>query len=153
MDNEGYPEMSELILIEKWDCVDFSGLIDFIEERWAYAESGYFSKQWVKDKLFNNPELIVNMSTAGWSGNESIIDSLLKNMAFRLFWYYSWKRGGHYVFKINPFNVGYISVAEMAKKKGVSRQAIHQNKASYEWITIPKRSLLCRERSSLIPNH
>ena len=42
MDNEGYPEVFELEKIEQWDYKDFVNLIDFIKERWTYAESGYF---------------------------------------------------------------------------------------------------------------
>ena len=94
MDNEGYPEVFELEKIEQWDYKDFVNLIDFIEERWTYAESGYFSKEWTKDDIHGMDELTVNMSTAGWSGNESIIESLLKNRLFCMCWYYSWRRGG-----------------------------------------------------------
>lgn len=146
MDAEGYPELHELKAIKKWPYTNFLGLLDFIEERWAYAESGYFSKKWGKDNLFKKPELVVNMSTAGWSGNESIIDSLLKNRMFCMCWYHSWRRGGHYVFKINPFNAGYMSVAEMANKKGVSRQMIYKDKNDYDWITPFKRNRLCRSK-------
>jgi len=145
MDNEGYPEIEELDLIEKWDYRDFCALVDYIEERWAYAESGYFSKEWVRDEIFKRYELVVNLSTAGWSGNESIINSLLKNQFFCMIWYYSWRRGGHYVFKINPYNAGYIPVSEMAKKKGISRQAIHKSKDKFDWIVPFKKNCLCRE--------
>jgi hypothetical protein len=146
MNTDGYPEAHELIAIKTWHPIDFLGLIDFIQERWAFASSGRFSKKWEKEKYYGKPELVVKMSTAGWSGNESIIDSLLENKLFTALWYYSWRRGGHYVFRINPFNVGYMSVAEMAAKKGVSRQAIHKNKDKYDWITPFKRSKLVAEK-------
>lgn len=146
MDNEGYPEVFELEKIEQWDYKDFVNLIDFIEERWTYAESGYFSKEWTKDDIHGMDELTVNMSTAGWSGNESIIESLLKNRLFCMCWYYSWRRGGHYVFKINPYNAGFKRVSEVAKEKGVSRQMIHKAKDNYDWIFAGKRTRLCRSK-------
>ena len=146
MDNEGYPEVFELEKIEQWDYKDFVNLIDFIEERWTYAEGGYFSKEWTKDDIHGRDELTVNMSTAGWSGNESIIESLLKNRLFCMRWYYSWRRGGHYVFKISPYNVGFKRVSEVAKEKGVSRQMIHRAKDNYDWIVAGKRTRLCRSK-------
>jgi len=136
MDYEGYPEMDELKRIETWDYKDFLGLIDFIEERWMYADCGYFKKKWGKDEHFHNPVLIVHMSTAGWSGNEEIMGSLLVNKLFCMIWYYSWQRGGHYVFKINPYNVGYETIAAVAKKKNISRQYIHKTKDKYDWIIV-----------------
>lgn len=89
MDVDGYPTEEELEIIRKWDFQDFMGLIDYIYDMWEYADCGYFDE---KDGIYN-------ISTAGWSGNESIIYAMMENyMWWHLHWLQS-KRGGHYQFK------------------------------------------------------
>jgi len=87
MDANGYPEEHELKKISGWPHTDFPGLIEHIRARWLYADCGYFA--------FNGS--VLEMSTGGWSGNESIIYALKEN---HIFWWHclSWRRGGHYVF-------------------------------------------------------
>jgi len=83
-----YPTEEELERIAKWDVSDAQGLIEFIRGLWRYAEDGYFE--------LSGDEL--GLSTAGWSGNEEIIEALRRN---HLFWALHWKkseRGGHYYF-------------------------------------------------------
>lgn len=90
MDRNGYPEEHELEKIAQWDYKDFKGLIEYVKERWWAGDMGYFRKG---KKYFY-------LSTAGWSGNESIIGALMENI---MFWSCCWtssKRGGHYVFQI-----------------------------------------------------
>ncbi len=90
---DGYPEESELSKIEMWDVRDIDDLIKYIRERWMYADAGYFY-------LAGKNVLRLELHTAGWSGNESIIDSLQKNF---IFWSMFWKKstvGGHYYFVI-----------------------------------------------------
>lgn len=142
MDNEGYPEQHELDAIKNWDIKDAFGLIEFIKERWAYNDA--IRMEWGKDKLFKKPVLFLEMHTIGWSGNEDIINALLSNQMFSLMWYTKWERGGHYYFEVNPFGIGFKKVSEMSKEKGISRQRIHHDKESYEWITAGKRNRLCR---------
>lgn len=90
MDQDGYPTDSELKKIQKWPHTDLLGLLAYVKERWQYADAGYWrqkgSKYWV--------------STAGWSGNESMIYALQKNI---IFWSFCWlqsRRGGHYIFEL-----------------------------------------------------
>lgn len=90
MDNDGYPEEEELEQIRNWPHTDFKGLMEFVKTRWAYASWGW-----------SEPEPgVFKISTAGWSGNESIIEALKGNT---MFWMTSWessRRGGHYEFRI-----------------------------------------------------
>lgn len=94
MDQDGYPEESELQKIKEWDYKDIPNLMLYVEERWQYADSGYFKV--VPHKGRDE----YHLSTAGWSGNESIIEALHENL---MFWSLCWmksERGGHYVFEI-----------------------------------------------------
>ena len=102
MDNEGYPEPHELEQITNWDYRDYENLIDFIESLWHYDDA--FKKEWVKDDM-DHEVLRVTLCTLGWSGNEDIIDALLSNTLFKILWYVSWRRGGKFVFEINPINI------------------------------------------------
>lgn len=95
MDEDGYPTEEELKIISEWDILkkDVSGLIEYIRERWMYSDCGYFD-------LKGKKVLKLRLSTAGWSGNESIIGALKNNPLFwTLYWEIS-KRGGHYWFII-----------------------------------------------------
>jgi len=90
MDKDSYPEEHELKKIAKWPYKDFEGLMEYVQERWEYADYGY----WKKGRKY------YRISTGGWSGNESIIAALIQN---RMFWLCCWcesKRGGHYIFEI-----------------------------------------------------
>ncbi len=95
MDKDGYPEEHELKTIEKWDFrkKPVTEFIQYIVDRWMYAESGYST---IKGKRV----LQWWLSTAGWSGNESIIGAMKCNFVF---WLMAWEwsaKGGHYFFKI-----------------------------------------------------
>jgi len=86
-----YPSEGELKKIEEWPVKDYPGLMNFIHSIWEYAEWG-----WSKEKLADAIEY--NISTAGWSGNEEIIEAMQKNWAFWAMCWQQSKRGGHYVF-------------------------------------------------------
>lgn len=93
MDTDGYPTDQELARIRDWP-IDNEGeigrLLTFVRELWRYADAGYWRQRGRTYRI----------STAGWSGNESIIGALQGN---RLFWLLCWqssRRGGHYVFHI-----------------------------------------------------
>ena len=91
----GYPTKRELEKIEKWDFMQksISLLIEYVRERWQYADCGYFE---VKGKRV----LKIRMSTAGWSGNESLIEALKNNIVFWTFYWVKSLKGGHYFFKV-----------------------------------------------------
>lgn len=98
MDKDGYPTADELKTIRDWGITpgtdyDVLGLTEYIRERWQYADAGYF-------ELSGKRVLRLELHTAGWSGNESIIEVLAGN----LFWLMCWERsvrGGHHYFRVN----------------------------------------------------
>ena len=143
MDNKGYPEEHELEKIRSWDYKDVFEMIEYIAERWNYGDYG-FKREWEYNCLFNRYELHLWLHTCGWSGNEEIIEAILDNVWFKGLWYAEWRRGGHYKFIINPFNIGFKTVFEYCKDNNVSRQYIHKIKDRFEWIIISKNKRLLR---------
>lgn len=108
-DEDGYPLEPALEAIEKWHWDDAKGWFKFIEGLWAYHDFGWKEKDephdWqdhkqYKDKMVHR----YYISTAGWSGNESIIRAMQNNdMMWHLNWVQS-RRGGHYIFELKEFN-------------------------------------------------
>ena len=91
MDTDGYPEEHELQTIREWQD-DYLALMTYIYERWKYADWG-----WREPDADHE---CYHISTAGWSGNESLIEAMEAN---RMFWLMTWqssRRGGHYEFKV-----------------------------------------------------
>lgn len=106
VDDDGYPTDAALALIEKWHWTDCGGLFDFVKSIWHLASWGWrevdASALPTDSSEYNkNGGAILLISTAGWSGNESIIRALQDNwMAWSLCWIQS-RRGGHYIFKLH----------------------------------------------------
>lgn len=99
LDVWGYPSKQTLKNIREWGAKDFEfiSLMEAIRPIWRHAEHGYFRR---KGRTFW-------LSTAGWSGNESIIVALQENK--NLFWYLNWvssRRGGHFKFHIPKIKKG-----------------------------------------------
>jgi hypothetical protein len=104
LDDDGYPTEDALEIIEKWHWDDAKGWFDFIKGIWHLRSWGWNEvtekHEWYEDETVQK----YYISTAGWSGNESIIRSMQKNdMMWFLNWYQS-NRGGHYVFELKEFN-------------------------------------------------
>lgn len=102
LDEDGYPNDFALEKITKWDWQQTDKLFEFMRELWAYNE--YWTQ---KD---DGEKIIYNISTAGWSGNESIINALKENY---ISWHFTWvqsRRGGYYIFELEykeqPFLIG-----------------------------------------------
>lgn len=89
LDKDGYPTQEALWKIEKWDYLDFEELIKFIQSIWTFKD--YIHTE--DDKVY--------LSTAGWSGNEDIIEALRNNLVFWSLCWESSRRGGHYVFDMS----------------------------------------------------
>ena len=100
LDDEGYPTEYALDLIQSWHLSDPRGWFDLIRGIWYYREWGWKEAEAI-DEFFNDQKITaIYVSTAGWSGNESIIKSMQKSdMLWHLTWAQS-RRGGHYIFEI-----------------------------------------------------
>jgi hypothetical protein len=88
-DADGYPTEEELKRIAEWDYKDLPGMMEFIEDLWEY---NYFGWKQEGNEYY--------LSTAGWSGNESLICAMQDNL---MFWSICWersRRGGHFRFQI-----------------------------------------------------
>ena len=111
VDDDGYPTYDALEIIKLWHWDDARGWFKFIESLWAHHDWGWKEKdephEWEDHKQYKDK--IVHryyISTAGWSGNESIIRAMQDN---DFMWYLNWvqsRRGGHYIFELREFNDG-----------------------------------------------
>lgn len=101
LDEDGYPTEAALQIIENWDLHDPRGWFEFIESIWHLKSWGW-SKQrephdWDKERMVDRWYI----STAGWSGNESIIRAMEKtDWLWHMHWEQS-RRGGHYIFQVD----------------------------------------------------
>jgi hypothetical protein len=103
LDEDGYPTEEALELIEGWHFTDIEGWFKFINSLWHLKSWGWHEgtgkHDWDKDKEV----YLYNISTAGWSGNESIIGAMQKNwMCWAISWVQS-RRGGHYIFELKKY--------------------------------------------------
>jgi hypothetical protein len=99
-DDDGYPTDIATEIIERWSWNDDEGLLKFIESIWWCPSFGWHEEVSEDKRIFN-------LSTGGWSGNESLIYALEQNHHFA--WHRLWvqsRRGGHYIFEIeNKFDI------------------------------------------------
>lgn len=101
LDSDGYPTDAALEIIELWPNNDAKGWFAFIKNIWYMASWGWHEAK--VDHEFRKDEQVYlySISTAGWSGNESLIHSMEKNFQI---WGLVWKssrRGGHYEFELD----------------------------------------------------
>lgn len=100
-DRDGYPTEETLKLIENWKCVGKESkiqLLEYVKKCWRYPD--YFKVEEGTIDCYHTNVLRYEISTAGWSGNESLISALERNL---LFWSLCWvqsRRGGHYIFQV-----------------------------------------------------
>jgi hypothetical protein len=99
LDDDGYPTDEALEIIEIWHWNDAKGWFDFIHSIWHLASWGWKEGEAI-DEITNKKTWCYYVSTAGWSGNESIIRAMQKNDCM---WHMNWvhsRRGGHYIFEL-----------------------------------------------------
>jgi hypothetical protein len=103
LDDDGYPTDAALDVIELWHWTDSKGWFEFIKSIWHLASWGWGEgeddHEYKKDTKVHR----YNVSTAGWSGNESIIGAMMRN---EMLWHLNWvqsRRGGHFIFELHEF--------------------------------------------------
>jgi len=99
--DDGYPTEEALFTIETWPThKGISAWFKFIESIWYMKEWGWKEKdEWDSDLDRDRPYHRYYISTAGWSGNESIIRAMQNHIFWTLTWLQS-SRGGHYIFEL-----------------------------------------------------
>ena len=100
LDEDGYPTDAALEIIKLWHWDDASGWFEFVHNIWHMASWGWQERQAPHSRKKDQQVVEYHISTAGWSGNESIIRSMQENhMMWTLCWVQS-RRGGHYIFQL-----------------------------------------------------
>jgi hypothetical protein len=101
MDSDGYPEDVEFAQLNLLDDLPEAEAFALIVKLFngcgsGHARMGRGLDDWYPPKEVN----VLELSTGGWSGCETMIEYMQKKC--RIFWiqyWYSEVRGGHYVFK------------------------------------------------------
>lgn len=97
-DSDDYPTAEELKRVREWPWEDLPGLFGFLKDLWYMPDWGW--KEVETTDINGGPARGFQISTAGWSGNEELIEVLQVNqMVWALTWVSS-RRGGHYEFEI-----------------------------------------------------
>jgi hypothetical protein len=98
LDEDGYPTDEVLNIITKWDYAQgWRELFELVESIWWGADWGFRVEE-------TETHMTYDISTGGWSGNESIIRALQENY---FCWHSTWqqsRRGGHHLFEIKKEN-------------------------------------------------
>lgn len=96
LDDDGYPTDEALLKIREWPDSDFHGLMDYVKSLWYFQE--YFCVGEALD-IGNEKVTEYRLSTGGWSGNEDIIGAIHTNTMVQALYWWSSRRGGHYVYR------------------------------------------------------
>lgn len=103
LDEDGYPTEAALEIVRIWHWSDSRGWFEFIKSIWYMASWGWSEREADHEYRKDEKVYVYNISTAGWSGNESIIHEMQKcDMMWHLNWVQS-RRGGHYIFELKEF--------------------------------------------------
>lgn len=99
-DGDGYPTEAALEIVRIWHWGDARGWFEFIKSIWHMAPWGWRESEVDHEYIKDKKVYVYNISTGGWSGNESIIWAMQKtNMMWHLNWVQS-RRGGHFIFEL-----------------------------------------------------
>ena len=101
MDNMDYETRVEFVAKMIEESEPFTGeeqkkIFDLAKSMWEYDcfhENGI-----VIDKCYDKEVFEYDISTAGWSDNETIIDALMSNFWIRSLCWFQSNRGGRYIF-------------------------------------------------------
>lgn len=102
LDEDGYPTELACEIIKHWHWSDEKGWFEFIKNLWYLSSWGW--KEVVEDSDWKDEQVQrYYISTAGWSGNETLIEAMQENfMLWSLTWVQS-RRGGHYIFQLYDY--------------------------------------------------
>jgi hypothetical protein len=103
LDEDGYPTEAALEIVRIWHWSDAQGWFEFIKSIWYMSSWGWSESDDEHEYIKDSKVHVYNISTAGWSGNESIIREMQKNS---MMWHLNWvqsRRGGHYIFELKEF--------------------------------------------------
>jgi len=103
LDEDGYPTEAALEIVRIWHWSDSPGWFEFIKSIWYLSSWGWNGKEADHEYKKDEKVYVYNISTAGWSGNESIIREMQENT---MMWHLNWvqsRRGGHYIFELKEF--------------------------------------------------
>ncbi len=103
LDEDGYPTEAALEIVRIWHWSDSLGWFEFIKSIWHLASWGWSENEADHEYKKDEKVYVYNISTAGWSGNESIIREMQNN---NMMWHLNWvqsRRGGHYIFELKEF--------------------------------------------------
>lgn len=100
-----YPTEEKIKEIETLDYKDFHAFMEVIHKEWAFEGWG-----WKREGE------IYYISTGGWSGNEDLIEAMVKNTMFWIMYWQETRRGGHYIFA--PLNLDNIEILAHEIKSG-----------------------------------
>jgi len=102
LDDDGYPTDAAYEIVAKWHWDDSKGWFEFINSIWYLKSWGWHEGEAIDD-ITGKKVWHYDISTAGWSGNETIIRAMQENyMLWSMTWVQS-RRGGHYIFELKTF--------------------------------------------------
>jgi hypothetical protein len=100
IDEDGYPTKWAGLVIRLWPFDQPTEWFEFIHDLW-YLKSWGWHEKITRREIFDDEEVRqYHISTAGWSGNEYLIEQMEKNW---MLWGNTWvqsRRGGHYIFEV-----------------------------------------------------
>jgi hypothetical protein len=97
IDEDGYPTEETERLVREFEG-DARELLASLREVWMHPT--YWDEEEGVD-ILDRPVHRYHVSTAGWSGNESLIDALRNHWIFWMRFWVEERVGGHFIFEIS----------------------------------------------------
>ena len=104
MDEDGYPTEETERLVREFEG-DARELLASLREVWMYPT--YWDEEDGVD-ILDRPVHRYHVSTAGWSGNESLIEALRNHWIFWMRFWVEERAGGHFIFEIGEGDASVI---------------------------------------------
>jgi hypothetical protein len=94
-EDDGYPSDAELDALAQFEGTPRQFFAE-VHRLWSYQD---FVTETTITGEFGTPQVEVTLVTGGWSGNESVVETITRTMAHPLWWYMS-QRGGLSVYRV-----------------------------------------------------